>query len=94
MISTHGCNRNWLALTGLLIAAAPRATAACAVCFGDPDSDMVRATKIGMIILGVIVYGILCTFVGIAGFWAFKARRLAAAASHSEAESTPPDSGS
>lgn len=51
---------------------------ACAVCFGDPNSGLVKGAKAGMIVLGVIVYFVLFTFAGVAGFWALKAKRLAA----------------
>ncbi len=53
---------------------------ACAVCFGDPNSNMVQGAKAGVLFLAVVIYGVLFSMAGVAGLWAFKARRIAAAA--------------
>ena len=49
---------------------------ACAVCFGDPNSDMVKGAQAGVIVLAVFAYVVVMTMVGVAGLWAFRARRL------------------
>jgi hypothetical protein len=50
---------------------------ACAVCFGDPESDMTQGAKAGVVFLAVVVYGVLFSIAGIAGLWTFKARKIA-----------------
>lgn len=52
---------------------------ACAVCFGNPDSNMVKGAKAGVIVMLVVVYAVVFTIVGVAGCWFVRARRLAAA---------------
>lgn len=49
---------------------------ACAVCFGKSDDPMVRGAAAGVIFLAIVVYGVLFSFVGIAGLFFLKARRL------------------
>ena len=73
--------RPWTLLaTGLtLIAVTSQPVLACAVCFGDPDSDMVKGAKAGVLVLAVIVYGVVFSMAGVAGFWILKSRRIAAA---------------
>ncbi len=73
------CCRRWrvFASTYLFAVLAAQPVWACAVCFGDPNSDMVKGAKAGVIVLAVIVYGVVLTMVGVAGFWAFKARKIA-----------------
>ncbi len=51
---------------------------ACAVCFGDPDSDMVKGAKAGVWVMVGVVYSLLLTMVGIAVAWGLKARQRAA----------------
>ncbi len=48
---------------------------ACAVCFGDADSDLVRGTNAGILVLLFVIYGVLGGMIGVAGFWMLKARR-------------------
>lgn len=52
---------------------------ACAVCFGNPNSDMVKGAKAGVLVMLVVVYSVVLTILGIAGCWFVRARRLAAA---------------
>lgn len=52
---------------------------ACAVCFGNPESDMVKGAKAGVLVMLVVVYAVVLTMVSIAGCWFVRARRLAAA---------------
>ena len=49
---------------------------ACPVCFGDPNSDMVRGAKWGVAVLGIIVYGLLMGMVGVGVTWFVRARKL------------------
>ncbi len=68
-----------LILPAILVTAwLPQAAWACAVCFGDPNSEMVRGAKAGVFVLMLVVYGVLFTMVGVVGAWALKARKLAA----------------
>lgn len=58
-------------ILGLTAVRAP----ACAVCFGDPDSNLVRGANAGILVLLFVIYGVLSGIIGVAGFWMFKARR-------------------
>ena len=51
---------------------APRATLACAVCFGQNDSAMAGATNWGIVTLLVIIVGVLAAF---ASFFIYLSRR-------------------
>lgn len=68
--------RSWVAAVILVCLSTARPAWACAVCFGDPNSDMVKGANAGIIVMLVIVYTLLLGMAGIAGFWAFKARRI------------------
>lgn len=54
----------------------PAVAGACPVCFGDPNSDMVRGAKWGVAVLGIVVYGLLMGMVGIGVTWFVRARKL------------------
>jgi hypothetical protein len=62
--------RQTLLTIGLL--AAPRAAFACPVCFGDNDSPMAVAMKMGIIFMLIIVAGVLG---GFASFFIYLIRR-------------------
>jgi hypothetical protein len=64
------------ALVSLLAA---RALLACPYCFGDPNSDMVKGAKLGVVFLLVVVAGVLIGIGGIARTWVKRARALDAA---------------
>ncbi len=49
---------------------------ACPVCFGDPDSEMARGAMWGILVLGIVVYGVLMGMVGIGITWFIRARKL------------------
>ncbi len=51
---------------------------ACSVCFGDPDSPMVKGAAAGILVLGGVVYMLLAGFLGTTIFWIVRARRLSA----------------
>jgi hypothetical protein len=59
-------------LTALLLAAAPRGALACAVCFGQSDSELARGMNWGVFVLLLVVLGVLAT---VASFFVFLARR-------------------
>ncbi len=59
-------------LTTLLLGA--EHAAACPVCFGDPDSEMARGAMWGILVLGIVVYGVLMGMVGIGVTWFIRAR--------------------
>lgn len=50
---------------------------ACSTCFGDPDSSLTKGALAGVIVLAVVVYGVLFSFVGIMFSWRRRARALA-----------------
>ncbi len=60
-------------LATLLIGTDP--AAACPVCFGDPDSDMARGAMWGILVLGIVIYGVLMGMVGIGVTWFIRARK-------------------
>jgi len=68
-----------LVATAGIVSVMANEASACAVCYGDPDSDMVQGAKAGVLFLAVVIYGVLFSMVGVAGLWAFKARKIAAA---------------
>lgn len=61
---------------------------ACAVCYGNPDSDMVKGAKAGVIFLIIMIYAVLMAMAGIAGYWYHRAKKLAEAESAATAAST------
>lgn len=64
-------------LTGAwLLSASATPAHACAVCFGDPNSEMVRGAKAGVIVLAAFAYFVVLVMVGFAGVWAYRARKL------------------
>lgn len=60
----------------LLLAHAPAALG-CAVCFGDPNSDLAKGAVRGVFFLGAVIGALLLSIAGIAVGWTVKARRLA-----------------
>lgn len=63
---------------------------ACAVCYGNADSDMVKGAKAGVIFLIIMIYALLMGMAGIAGYWYYRAKKLAEAAEAATAASTTP----
>ncbi len=49
---------------------------ACAVCFGDPDSPMVKGALAGMIVLVGVISFVLMGVVGTGLYWNHRSRRL------------------
>lgn len=60
----------------LSLTLAPQAAWACAVCFGDPDSDLAKGAVRGVVFLAVVIGGVLVSIAGIATSWFVRARRL------------------
>ncbi len=67
----------WLGLPALLatLLLGPDHAVACPVCFGDPDSEMARGAMWGILVLGIVVYGVLMGMVGIGATWFIRARK-------------------
>ena len=55
-----------------------RTAAACAVCFGSPDSAMIQGAKAGILILLGVIGAVLTWIVAVTVFWIRRARRLQA----------------
>jgi hypothetical protein len=53
---------------------------ACPYCFGDANSDQVRAAKVGVLVLLGVIVPLLVAIALIARTWAKRARALDAAA--------------
>lgn len=69
-------NRLRLLFTGTIIWAAFSASArACAVCQGNPDSDLVKGAKSGVLMMILVTYGVLLCFGGFAALWFVRHRR-------------------
>jgi hypothetical protein len=49
---------------------------ACTACFGNADSDQVKAAKIGVLVLLAVIVPILVAIAFIARTWARRARAL------------------
>ncbi len=64
-----------LVLTAV-VAVSPAVCEACATCFGDPNSNLVKGAKAGVLFLGIVVYGLLLSMAGVTGMWIMRARRL------------------
>jgi hypothetical protein len=65
----------------LLLLAAPRTALACPVCFGENDSPLTNAMRVGVIFMLVIVAGVLAAF---ASFFIYLMRRAKMVARQSE----------
>ncbi|MDE2999707.1 MAG: hypothetical protein OXU79_11580 [Gemmatimonadota bacterium] len=54
----------------------PEMVQACAVCYGDPESDMAKGAAAGVLVLMGIVVSVLGGIVGVTIFWVRRARRI------------------
>ncbi len=61
----------------------PEIARACAVCYGDPESDMAKGAAAGVLVLMGIVVSVLAGIVGVTIFWVRRARRYGNAREHS-----------
>ena len=60
----------------LVVWAAPATSLACAVCYGDPDSPMVKAMGQGILFLFGCIGFVLAAFAAMFTYWIFRARRV------------------
>ena len=72
-------------LFSCLLIAAPRAAIACPVCFGQSDSPMATAAKLGVIAMLVVVAGMIGAF---ATFFIYLIRRAKVVAAQETSEGT------
>jgi hypothetical protein len=61
-----------------MLLAAPRAALACPMCFGQNDSPMATAAKMGIIAMLVVVAGVLGAFASFFIYLMRRAKRVAA----------------
>lgn len=68
---------SYLSLTAVVMAltASPSAQA-CAVCFGNPNSLLVKSANTGIWALMMIIGAVLLAFICLFGFWWSRARRI------------------
>gem|GEM_PF-4624340 len=64
------------AALGLAWAAMPSIASACPVCYGNPESPMIRGARAGVLFLGGLVYFQIMLMAGVGAFWMLRARRL------------------
>ncbi len=50
---------------------------ACSVCFGDPNSPLVKGAAMGVLVLGGVIGFVLTGVAGTCLFWLHRSRRLA-----------------
>ena len=62
------------ALLATLLIGAENAVA-CPVCFGDPESEMAQGAMWGIMVLGIVIYGVLMGMVGVVVTWFIRARK-------------------
>jgi hypothetical protein len=55
----------------------PEAAQACSVCFGDPESPMMKGAVAGVYVMVGFISFLLVCIAGTACFWAVRARRIA-----------------
>ncbi len=67
--------RIWVAAAAALGVMLPEIARACAVCYGDPESDMAKGAAAGVLVLMGIVVSVLVGIVGVTIFWVRRARR-------------------
>jgi len=65
-----------LLVGALLSSLHPLTVQACAVCFGDPNSDLSKGIKAGVIVLILVVGGVLGGIASIAISWSRRAKAL------------------
>ncbi|MCH7591593.1 MAG: hypothetical protein IH989_02280 [Planctomycetes bacterium] len=85
----HGLRRRLLP-AGFALAAVASATTevhACAVCFGDPNSPMVKGAAAGVLVLVGVISFVLLGVAGTGMFWVHRSRRLARGVEEAKTES-------
>lgn len=61
----------------------PEVARACAVCYGNPESDMAKGATAGVLVLMGIVVSVLVGILGVTIFWVRRARRFGNALNNS-----------
>ena len=69
--------RSWLIAAGLGVGLVVDRAEACAVCFGDPESDMARGVVAGVLVLFGVVVSVLAGVAATGLMWVQRSRRLA-----------------
>ena len=67
--------RAWFAAAVTAALMIPGTLQACAVCYGNPESDMAKGAAAGVLVLMGIIVSVLVGIVGVAIFWMRRARR-------------------
>jgi len=62
----------------LALLAVPSAAQACSVCFGDPESPMMKGAAAGVYVMIGVIGFVLVGIAGTACFWLVRCRRMAA----------------
>lgn len=85
----HGWRRRLLTAGLALVAVASTTTEvhACAVCFGEPNSPMVKGATAGVLVLGGVISFVLLCVAGTGMFWIHRSRRQARIEETAKAES-------
>lgn len=69
--------RTWVALASFgLMLGISESVMACAVCFGDPNSNMVKGASAGIFVLLGVIISVLMSIVAVTLFWARRARAI------------------
>jgi len=63
-------------LVGMVVCATTAAVQACPVCFGDPNSEMVKGAQAGVMFMVGVIYTVLLGLGGFMAFWIVRARRF------------------
>lgn len=66
-----------LVLSILFVYTAVERASACAVCFGDPESQMAKGVVAGVLVLVGVIGMVLLGLVSMGVLWALRSRRLA-----------------
>lgn len=69
-----GHPRCWLLTCAAMLVLSNRAWA-CAVCFGDPESDMVKGVAAGVWVMGGVIGFVLTGMAGTSLYWIQRSRR-------------------
>ncbi len=73
------CRPQWRSIVPLILLTTVLLDAdyasACPVCFGDPESEMAQGAMWGIMVLGIVIYGVLMGMVAIGATWFIRARK-------------------
>lgn len=77
MIPTGSSTGGALRIAVLACVLMGRPAYACSVCFGDPNSPLVKGAVMGVLVLGGVIGFVLTGVAGTCLFWLHRSRRLA-----------------